>query len=209
MDEHASEHRQGQDYPVLDHASRPRTAKPNLIARGHPLALGMATSIVLSEAGRTIEEAGLHQVSPAPISRPSPIPSRGAPLEASSIVRCVTEPLLHAPETSPRDTMERSNPAISREHVRGHRGTAHSSLLMIWQSMLSSARHPADLRKSRTARQGTRHASARMAPCMASVSTRLATRIDSITRSIPRGSIKTSPADRATSSRPMPCAAAR
>jgi AAA ATPase domain len=50
----------------------------NLIARGHPLALGMATSIVLSEVGRTIEEAGLHQVSPAPISRPSPIPSRGA-----------------------------------------------------------------------------------------------------------------------------------
>jgi hypothetical protein len=84
----------------------------NLIARGHPLALGMATSIVLSEAGRTIEEAGLHQVIEA-LSRsyieavPDPITRRA--LEASSVVRCVTEPLLHAllPETPPRDTMER------------------------------------------------------------------------------------------------------
>ena len=84
----------------------------NLIARGHPLALGMATSIVLSEVGRTIEEAGLHQVIEA-LSRsyieavPDPITRRA--LEASSVVRCVTEPLLHAllPETPPRDTMER------------------------------------------------------------------------------------------------------
>jgi hypothetical protein len=71
----------------------------NLIARGHPLALGMATSIVLSEAGRTIEEAGLHQVIEA-LSHsyieavPDPITRRA--LEASSVVRCVTEPLLHA-----------------------------------------------------------------------------------------------------------------
>ena len=84
----------------------------NLIARGHPLALGMATSIVLSETERTIEEAGLHQVIEA-LSRsyieavPDPITRRA--LEASSVVRCVTEPLLHAllPETPPRDTMER------------------------------------------------------------------------------------------------------
>ena len=84
----------------------------NLIARGHPLALGMAMSIVLSEAGRTVEEAGLHQVIEA-LSRsyieavPDPITRRA--LEASSVVRCVTEPLLHAllPETPPRDTMER------------------------------------------------------------------------------------------------------
>ena len=84
----------------------------NLIARGHPLALGMATSIVLSEVGRTIEEAGLHQVIEA-LSRsyieavPDPLTRRA--LEASSVVRCVTEPLLHAllPETPPRDTMER------------------------------------------------------------------------------------------------------
>jgi hypothetical protein len=84
----------------------------NLIARGHPLALAMATSIVLSEAGRTIEEAGLHQVVET-LSRsyldavPDPITRRA--LEASSVVRCVTEPLLHAllPETPPRDTMER------------------------------------------------------------------------------------------------------
>jgi len=84
----------------------------NLIARGHPLALGMATSIVLSETERTIEEAGLHQVIEA-LSRsyieavPDPITRRA--LEASSVVRCVTEPLLRAllPEASPRDTMER------------------------------------------------------------------------------------------------------
>jgi len=84
----------------------------NLIARGHPLALSMATSIVLSETGRTIEEAGLHQVIEA-LSRsyleavPDPITRQA--LEASSVVRCVTEPLLRAllPETPPRDTMER------------------------------------------------------------------------------------------------------
>ena len=83
----------------------------NLIARGHPLALGMAASIVLSEDRRTIEEAG-HQVIEA-LSRsyieavPDPITRRA--LEASSVVRCVTEPLLHAllPETPPRDAMER------------------------------------------------------------------------------------------------------
>jgi len=84
----------------------------NLIARGHPLALGMAASIVLSEAERSVEEAGLHQVIET-LSRsyieavPDPITRRA--LEASSVVRCVTEPLLHAllPETPPRDTMER------------------------------------------------------------------------------------------------------
>jgi hypothetical protein len=84
----------------------------NLIARGHPLALGMATSIVLSETGRTIEDAGLHQVIEA-LSRsyleavPDPITRQA--LEASSVVRCVTEPLLRAllPEMPPRDTLER------------------------------------------------------------------------------------------------------
>ena len=84
----------------------------NLIARGHPLALGMATSIVLSEDGRTIEDAGLQQVMEA-LSRsyieavPDALTRRA--LEASSVVRCVTEPLLHAllPETPPRDAMER------------------------------------------------------------------------------------------------------
>jgi AAA ATPase-like protein len=84
----------------------------NLIARGHPLALGMAASIVLSQVGRSIEEAGLHQVIDA-LSRsyieavPDAITRRA--LEASSVVRCVTEPLLHAllPETPPRDGMER------------------------------------------------------------------------------------------------------
>jgi len=84
----------------------------NLIARGHPLALGMAASIVLSEADRPVEEASLHQVMET-LSRsyieavPDPLTRRA--LEASSVVRCVTEPLLHAllPEAPPRDTMER------------------------------------------------------------------------------------------------------
>jgi hypothetical protein len=64
----------------------------NLIARGHPLALSMAASIVLSDARRTVEEAG-HQVIEA-LSRsyieavPDPITRRA--LEASSVVRCVT-----------------------------------------------------------------------------------------------------------------------
>src|SRR6266850_1688988 len=84
----------------------------NLIARGHPLALGMATSIVLSQIGRSIEEAGLHQVIDA-LSRSYieavPDAITRCALEASSVVRCVTEPLLHAllPETPPRDAMER------------------------------------------------------------------------------------------------------
>ncbi len=84
----------------------------NLIARGHPLALGMATSIVLSQVGRSIEEAGLHQVIDA-LSRSYieavPDAITRCALEASSVVRCVTEPLLHAllPETPPRDAMER------------------------------------------------------------------------------------------------------
>ena len=84
----------------------------NLIARGHPLALGMAASIVLSEADRPVEEASLHQVMET-LSRsyieavPDPLTRRA--LEASSVVRCVTEPLLHAllPEAPPRDTLER------------------------------------------------------------------------------------------------------
>ena len=83
----------------------------NLIARGHPLALNMAASIVLSDARRTVEEAG-HQVIEA-LSRsyfeavPDPITRRA--LEAGSVVRCVTEPLLHAllPDMPPRDAVER------------------------------------------------------------------------------------------------------
>lgn len=83
----------------------------NLIARGHPLALSMATSIVLSDVRRTVEEAG-HQVIEV-LSRsyieavPDPITRRA--LEATSVVRCVTEPLLHAllPDMPPRDAVER------------------------------------------------------------------------------------------------------
>jgi hypothetical protein len=82
------------------------------VANGHPLALAMSASIVLSVPGRTIEETGLHQIIDA-LSRsyleavPDAITRRA--LEASSVVRCVTEPLLQAlmPGTAPRDTVER------------------------------------------------------------------------------------------------------
>lgn len=83
----------------------------NLIARGHPLALSMAASIVLSDARRTVEEANqqvIEALSQSYIEAvPDPITRRA--LEASSVVRCVTEPLLHSivPDTPPRDTMER------------------------------------------------------------------------------------------------------
>src|SRR3954469_2598440 len=84
----------------------------NRVTRGHPLALGMAVSIVLSDPERAIEVIGLHQVIDE-LSRsyfeavPDAITQRA--LEASSVARCVTEPLLRAllPGVSPRDTMER------------------------------------------------------------------------------------------------------
>ena len=84
----------------------------NGIARGHPLALSMSASIALSDARTSIEETGLHQVIDE-LSRsyleavPDAITKQA--LEASAVVRCVTEPLLHAlmPDVAPRDTMER------------------------------------------------------------------------------------------------------
>ena len=84
----------------------------NRLAHGQPLALSMAASIVLSEPERVIEETGLHQVIDE-LARsyleavPDAITRRA--LEASSVVRCVTEPLLQAllPEMAPRDSMER------------------------------------------------------------------------------------------------------
>jgi len=84
----------------------------NGLVRGHPLALSMSASIALSDAGRSIQDTGLHQVIDE-LSRsyieavPDAITRRA--LEASSVVRCVTEPLLHAllPEIAPRDAMER------------------------------------------------------------------------------------------------------
>jgi DNA-binding winged helix-turn-helix (wHTH) protein len=84
----------------------------NRVTRGHPLALGMAASIVLSDPERAIEGSGLHQVIDA-LSHayfeavPDAITQRA--LEASSVARCVTEPLLRAllPGVSPRDTLER------------------------------------------------------------------------------------------------------
>src|SRR5262245_47220832 len=84
----------------------------NGVVHGHPLALSMSASIALSDTGRSIEDTGLHRVIDE-LSRsyieavPDGITRQA--LEASSVVRCVTEPLLHAllPEIAPRDTMER------------------------------------------------------------------------------------------------------
>ncbi|HEX8029031.1 MAG TPA: winged helix-turn-helix domain-containing protein [Vicinamibacterales bacterium] len=98
-------------YLVMSGVAADAARQINLIARGHPLALTMATSIVLSDTRRTVEEAG-HQVIEA-LSRsyieavPDVITRRA--LEASSVVRCVTEPLLHAllPDLPPRDALER------------------------------------------------------------------------------------------------------
>ncbi|HVG55459.1 MAG TPA: winged helix-turn-helix domain-containing protein [Vicinamibacterales bacterium] len=83
----------------------------NRLVRGHPLALGMAASIVLSDGGRTIEETGHQVIDELSRSYIDAVPdglTRQA-LEACSLVRCITEPLLHAllPGTPPRDTMER------------------------------------------------------------------------------------------------------
>src|SRR5262245_8735509 len=84
----------------------------NGVARGHPLALSMSASIALSDAGRSIEDTSLHQVidelSRSYIEAAPDAITRQA-LEAGSVVRCITEPLLHAllPDIAPRDTMER------------------------------------------------------------------------------------------------------
>jgi hypothetical protein len=72
----------------------------------------MSASIALSDARTSIEDRGLHEVIDE-LSRlyleavPDAITRRA--LEASAVVRCVTEPLLHAliPDVAPRDTMER------------------------------------------------------------------------------------------------------
>ena len=84
----------------------------NGIAHGHPLALSMSASVALSDPGRRIEDTSLHQVIDQ-LSRsyieavPDAITKQA--LEASAVVRCVTEPLLHAliPDIAPRDAMER------------------------------------------------------------------------------------------------------
>jgi hypothetical protein len=84
----------------------------NGVARGHPLALSMSASIALSDPGHRIEDIRLHHVinelSHTYIESVPDAITRQA-LEASAVVRCVTEPLLHAllPEIAPRDAMER------------------------------------------------------------------------------------------------------
>jgi hypothetical protein len=84
----------------------------NSIARGHPLALSMSASIALSDPGHSIEDTSLHHViielSHSYIEAVPDVITKQA-LEASAVVRRVTEPLLHAliPAIAPRDAMER------------------------------------------------------------------------------------------------------
>jgi len=84
----------------------------NSIAHGHPLALSMSASIALSDPGHSIEDTSLHHVinelSHSYIEAVPDAITRQA-LEASAVVRRVTEPLLHAliPDIAPRDAMER------------------------------------------------------------------------------------------------------
>jgi DNA-binding winged helix-turn-helix (wHTH) protein len=84
----------------------------NRVARGHPLALTMAASLAQAEPGRAVEEKGLRQVIDE-LSRTYvdevPDPITREVLVASSVARCVTEPLLHAllPDVAPRDAMAR------------------------------------------------------------------------------------------------------
>jgi hypothetical protein len=84
----------------------------NRVARGHPLALTMAASLAQAEPGHAVEEKGLQQVidelSRAYVDEVPDAITREA-LAASSVARCVTEPLLHAllPGVPPRDAMAR------------------------------------------------------------------------------------------------------
>ena len=84
----------------------------NSIAHGHPLALSMSASIALSDPGHRIEDTSLHHVinelSHSYIEAVPDAITKQA-LEASAVVRRVTEPLLHAliPDIAPRDAMER------------------------------------------------------------------------------------------------------
>jgi DNA-binding winged helix-turn-helix (wHTH) protein len=84
----------------------------NRLTRGHPLALNMAASLAKSDPSRAVEDVGLHQVIDALSSSyvegvPDPVTRQA--LEASSVIRCVTEPMLHAllPGIAPRDAIER------------------------------------------------------------------------------------------------------
>ena len=84
----------------------------NRVARGHPLALTMAASLAYTETARAVEEKGLQQVidelSRTYVDEVPDATAREA-LAASSVARCVTEPLLHAllPDVAPRDAMAR------------------------------------------------------------------------------------------------------
>ncbi|HWN38709.1 MAG TPA: winged helix-turn-helix domain-containing protein [Gammaproteobacteria bacterium] len=112
----------------------------NGVARGHPLALSMSASIALSDPGHRIEDVRLHHVinelSRTYIEAVPDAITRQA-LEASAVVRCVTEPLLHAliPDIAPRDAMERLSALpfvdLGREGLFIHeavRGAVASSL---------------------------------------------------------------------------------
>jgi DNA-binding winged helix-turn-helix (wHTH) protein len=95
----------------------------NRVARGHPLALTMAASLMRTEPGRAVEVQGLQQVidelSRTYVDEVPDATTREA-LVASSVARCVTEPLLHAllPDVAPRDAMARLGALPFVEHGR-------------------------------------------------------------------------------------------
>ncbi len=88
--------------------------KINAFVRGHPLALSMAASLAHSAGSHQVplEDAALHEVidnlSRAYLGTVDDADTRML-LEATSVVRCATEPLLRAlaPAIPPRDAMDR------------------------------------------------------------------------------------------------------
>lgn len=92
--------------------AREAACRINQVVHGHPLALAMAASITRSDPDRDVRDAGLQEVIDD-LSRAYlesvPDEDTGKVLEACSVVRCVTEPMMRAlvPELTPRDAIER------------------------------------------------------------------------------------------------------
>jgi hypothetical protein len=91
----------GESDCYLDRVRVPRAARPaiNRLARGHPLALSMAASLAIADQDHGFEGRTAHAViehlARAFLDSVPDNASRTA-LEAASVVRCVTEPLLQA-----------------------------------------------------------------------------------------------------------------
>ncbi len=84
----------------------------NRVVRGHPLALGMAASIARSDPEHNVHDTGLQEVLDD-LARTYldavPEPDTRTLLEACSVARCITEPLVRAlvPDIAPRDAIDR------------------------------------------------------------------------------------------------------